>query len=137
MSERINLICDKEGVTLGPDVMATLGTVSGGDLRRAITTLQSAVRLAGPAVSRCAVVVCGGAVGALPGGGRSRWAAMGCRREMEVAEGGDLRRAITTLQSAVRSAGPAVSRCAVVVCVGGVVRRRRLGQLGCGAVCRS
>ena len=35
----------EEGVTLAPGAMETLSKVSGGDLRRAITTLQSAVRL--------------------------------------------------------------------------------------------
>ena len=34
-----------EGVSLGEGAMDTLGKVSGGDLRKAITTLQSAVRL--------------------------------------------------------------------------------------------
>lgn len=52
MSERVNYICGKEEVQLSEESMATLGVVSGGDLRRAITTLQSAVRLAGPQVQR-------------------------------------------------------------------------------------
>lgn len=47
MSERILHVCGQEGVELGPGAMATLGRVSGGDLRKAITTLQSAVCLAG------------------------------------------------------------------------------------------
>ena len=34
-----------EGVELQPGAMDTLGKVSNGDLRKAITTLQSAVRL--------------------------------------------------------------------------------------------
>lgn len=55
MSERVNFICQQEGVQLSPEAMATLGAVSGGDLRRAITTLQSAVRLGGPAVQRWAL----------------------------------------------------------------------------------
>ena len=35
----------EEGVELRPGAMETLAKVSGGDLRKAITTLQSAVRL--------------------------------------------------------------------------------------------
>ncbi len=61
MNERIRHICNEEGLQCGAEVLQTLGSVSAGDLRRAITTLQSAVRLAGPTgVTRCA------------GGGR-RW----------------------------------------------------------------
>lgn len=52
MTTRINYICEKEGLDLQPEAMATLAEVSAGDLRRAITTLQSAVRLAGPQVAR-------------------------------------------------------------------------------------
>lgn len=35
----------EEGVKLEPGAMETLGKVAGGDMRKAITTLQSAVRL--------------------------------------------------------------------------------------------
>ena len=35
----------EEGVTLQSGAMETLGKVAGGDMRKAITTLQSAVRL--------------------------------------------------------------------------------------------
>ncbi|KAF5831087.1 DNA replication factor C complex subunit 4 [Dunaliella salina] len=52
MGERINFICEQEHVQLSEESLATLGAVSGGDLRRAITTLQSAVRLGGPVVKR-------------------------------------------------------------------------------------
>mmetsp|Transcript_13176 Transcript_13176/g.35872 ORF Transcript_13176/g.35872 Transcript_13176/m.35872 type:complete len:342 (+) Transcript_13176:130-1155(+) len=52
MSERVNYICEQEKVQLSEESLATLGAVSGGDLRRAITTLQSAVRLGGPVVQR-------------------------------------------------------------------------------------
>lgn len=47
MNERILRICNDEGVTLQDNAMASLAKVSGGDLRKAITTLQSAVRLGG------------------------------------------------------------------------------------------
>lgn len=50
MSGRIQQICDKENVQLGDGAMDTLAMVSGGDLRKAITTLQSAVRLSGGTV---------------------------------------------------------------------------------------
>lgn len=52
MHERIGHIASKEGVALDPDALALLGRVSGGDLRKAVTTLQSAVRLSGDTVSR-------------------------------------------------------------------------------------
>lgn len=41
----------EEGVKLKPGAMETLGKVAGGDMRKAITTLQSAVRLK----VRCAI----------------------------------------------------------------------------------
>lgn len=56
MSERILHICSKEDVTLQDGAMACLSKVSGGDLRKAITTLQSAVRLAGNAVQSRTIV---------------------------------------------------------------------------------
>lgn len=52
MEERIQYICSKEGVELGPGAFQLLGEVSEGDLRKAVTTLQSAVRLAGNTVTR-------------------------------------------------------------------------------------
>mmetsp|Transcript_12025 Transcript_12025/g.33817 ORF Transcript_12025/g.33817 Transcript_12025/m.33817 type:complete len:331 (+) Transcript_12025:191-1183(+) len=56
MSERIQYICGEEQVTMELGAMATLGKVSGGDLRKAITTLQSSVRLGGPVVSSTTIV---------------------------------------------------------------------------------
>lgn len=47
MEERVQNICTAEGIQLGPGAMDLLGRVSHGDLRRAITTLQSAASLAG------------------------------------------------------------------------------------------
>lgn len=49
--DRINHICDLEGVELAPGAMATLDKVSQGDMRRAITCVQSAFRLKGSPVS--------------------------------------------------------------------------------------
>jgi replication factor C subunit 2/4 len=46
MSGRIAHIASKEGVKMAPGAMEMLGRVSGGDLRKAVTTLQSAARLA-------------------------------------------------------------------------------------------
>jgi hypothetical protein len=54
MTDRVQYICSKEQVTLSPEAMQALGAVSGGDLRKAITTLQSAVKLKGPVVDRWA-----------------------------------------------------------------------------------
>ena len=50
MEERITSICKSEDIQLGPGAMDLLGRVSRGDLRRAITTLQSAASLAGSPV---------------------------------------------------------------------------------------
>jgi DNA polymerase III delta prime subunit len=47
MADRINFICAQEGLTLQPGVMGTLGTAAGGDMRKAITILQSSSRLYG------------------------------------------------------------------------------------------
>ena len=41
MSNRINYICAQEGLTLEPGVMGTLSTAAAGDMRKAITILQS------------------------------------------------------------------------------------------------
>lgn len=49
---RIEHICEREGVTLAEGALEALGAVSGGDLRRAITTLQSAARLGAGTVDR-------------------------------------------------------------------------------------
>lgn len=46
MRGRIAHICEKEGVVMLPGAMQALGRVSGGDMRKAVTTLQSAARLA-------------------------------------------------------------------------------------------
>ncbi|KAK9800220.1 hypothetical protein WJX73_010887 [Symbiochloris irregularis] len=62
MTDRINHICTEEGVTMGSGSMETLSKVSGGDLRRAITTLQSAVRLQGPDVAPATLLDVAGAV---------------------------------------------------------------------------
>lgn len=50
--DRIDYICGKEGVNLEPEAFQLLATISGGDLRKAVTTLQSAVRLSGGHVDR-------------------------------------------------------------------------------------
>jgi len=62
MSSRVMHICDKEGVQLAGGAMEALSSVSGGDLRRAITTLQSAVRLGGPQVQRSSLLDVSGQV---------------------------------------------------------------------------
>ena len=44
LTERIEHICGREGVTLEAGALAALATVAGGDMRRAISLLQSAAR---------------------------------------------------------------------------------------------
>lgn len=51
--DRIDFVCAKESVALEPDAFQLLASISGGDLRKAVTTLQSAVRLSGGSVDRC------------------------------------------------------------------------------------
>eukprot|EP00879_Flechtneria_rotunda_P011726 GHRR01012247.1.p1 GENE.GHRR01012247.1~~GHRR01012247.1.p1 ORF type:complete len:280 (+),score=47.21 GHRR01012247.1:488-1327(+) len=52
MFDRVQYICSKEDVQLDPGAFTLLAQVAGGDLRKAVTTLQSAVRLGGSKVSR-------------------------------------------------------------------------------------
>ncbi|XP_027092996.1 replication factor C subunit 2-like isoform X1 [Coffea arabica] len=51
MNNRILYICQEEGLSLDSDALATLSSISQGDLRRAITYLQSAARLFGSSIS--------------------------------------------------------------------------------------
>ncbi|CAA3009898.1 replication factor C subunit 2 [Olea europaea subsp. europaea] len=51
MSTRILYICKEEGLHLDSEALSTLSSISQGDLRRAITYLQSAARLFGSAIS--------------------------------------------------------------------------------------
>ncbi|KAK1265911.1 hypothetical protein QJS04_geneDACA009140 [Acorus gramineus] len=51
MSSRISHICNEEGLNLDSEALSTLSSISQGDLRRAITYLQSAARLFGSTVS--------------------------------------------------------------------------------------
>ena len=62
ITDRINHICQREGVEITPEAMQSLGEVSGGDMRKTITTLQSAVRLRGSPVERQTVLDVAGAV---------------------------------------------------------------------------
>ncbi|CAB4297384.1 unnamed protein product [Prunus armeniaca] len=52
MISRILHICQEEGLNLDPEVLSTLSSISQGDLRRAITYLQSAARLFGSSISK-------------------------------------------------------------------------------------
>lgn len=52
--ERLQLICSEEKVSCSKDAMNCLVETSGGDLRRAITCLQSCSRLKGSGVEICA-----------------------------------------------------------------------------------
>ncbi|KAL1344459.1 hypothetical protein HN51_018371 [Arachis hypogaea] len=51
MSNRILYICNEEGLNLDAKALSTLSSISQGDLRRAITYLQSAARLFGSSIS--------------------------------------------------------------------------------------
>ncbi|KAG6624409.1 hypothetical protein CIPAW_16G025200 [Carya illinoinensis] len=51
MSSRILHICKEERLNLDAEALSTLSSISQGDLRRAITYLQSAVRLFGSSIS--------------------------------------------------------------------------------------
>ncbi|XP_039121926.1 replication factor C subunit 2 isoform X2 [Dioscorea cayenensis subsp. rotundata] len=51
MSSRILHICREEGLDLDSEALSTLGSIAQGDLRRAITYLQSAARLFGSSIS--------------------------------------------------------------------------------------
>ncbi|CAN4081328.1 unnamed protein product [Withania somnifera] len=51
MGSRILHICNEEGLNLDLESLSTLGSISQGDLRRAITYLQSAARLFGSSIS--------------------------------------------------------------------------------------
>lgn len=51
MKGRISHICKEEGLNLDSEALSTLSTISQGDLRRAITYLQSAARLYGSSIS--------------------------------------------------------------------------------------
>ncbi|EFJ51923.1 DNA replication factor C complex subunit 4 [Volvox carteri f. nagariensis] len=62
MAGRIEHICEREGVTLAPGALEALSSVSGGDLRRAITTLQSAARLGGGTVDKATLLDVSGRV---------------------------------------------------------------------------
>eukprot|EP00887_Chlorella_sp_A99_P002641 scaffold6.g2641.t1 len=62
INDRINHICAAEGVEMGEGALEALSRVSGGDMRKAITTLQSAVRLHGSPVRPEAVMDVAGAV---------------------------------------------------------------------------
>jgi replication factor C subunit 2/4 len=59
---RVNYICSEEGVDLDNDSIKTLGRVAGGDMRKAITTLQSAFRLKGSPVTSATLLDVAGAV---------------------------------------------------------------------------
>ncbi|KAI8472422.1 MAG: putative replication factor C 37 kDa subunit [Monoraphidium minutum] len=62
MKDRIDYICSKEGVDLDAPAFSLLADISGGDLRKAVTTLQSAARLTGGKVDRQAVLDVSGEV---------------------------------------------------------------------------
>ncbi|CAH8357293.1 unnamed protein product [Eruca vesicaria subsp. sativa] len=62
MSNRVMLICNEEGLNLGGEALSTLSSISQGDLRRAITYLQSAARLFGSTINSTDLVNVSGVV---------------------------------------------------------------------------
>lgn len=62
MLERVGRICAEEGLRLGEGAGETLARVAGGDMRRAITSLQSAARLGAGTVGSAAVLDVAGVV---------------------------------------------------------------------------
>ncbi|PKA64764.1 hypothetical protein AXF42_Ash016795 [Apostasia shenzhenica] len=62
MSSRILHICDAEGLNLDQEALSTLNSISEGDLRRAITYLQSAARLYGSSISSNELVSVSGVI---------------------------------------------------------------------------
>jgi replication factor C subunit 2/4 len=62
INARVEHICAAEGVELAEGTLEALAQVSGGDMRRAITTLQSATRLKGSPVRPQTVLDVAGAV---------------------------------------------------------------------------
>lgn len=62
MSQRIEFICGEEGLTLDSGAMNMLSKVSEGDLRRAITCLQSAARLYGSHITTDHIVYVSGVI---------------------------------------------------------------------------
>ncbi|KXZ46213.1 hypothetical protein GPECTOR_46g282 [Gonium pectorale] len=120
MAGRIEHICEREGVTLAPGALATLSAVSGGDLRRAITTLQSAARLgAGHVSSETLLDVSGqvpgevvsGLAAACKAGGATRFAALQRLVSNCVAEGYAAQQVLLQLQTELLSdrSAPAAS----------------------------
>ncbi|BBM98161.1 replication factor C subunit 2/4 [Marchantia polymorpha subsp. ruderalis] len=62
MTTRIKFVCQEEGIQLNSEALSTLSKVSGGDLRRAITCLQSAARLYGSSISSDNIISVSGVV---------------------------------------------------------------------------
>lgn len=62
LSSRIEHICQEEGLLLDSEALATLNRVSEGDMRRAITYLQSAARLYGSSISSDNIISISGVV---------------------------------------------------------------------------
>ncbi|KAL3690676.1 hypothetical protein R1sor_004327 [Riccia sorocarpa] len=62
MTTRVKYVCQEEGIQLSPEALSALSKVSGGDLRRAITVLQSAARLYGSSISSDNIISVSGVV---------------------------------------------------------------------------
>ncbi|XP_009796390.1 replication factor C subunit 2 [Nicotiana sylvestris] len=62
MGSRILHICREEGLSLDSEALSTLSSISQGDLRRAITYLQSAARLFGSSISARVLISVSGVI---------------------------------------------------------------------------
>lgn len=62
MRARLGVVCDGEGVRATPDTLEAILRISGGDMRKAITFLQSAYTLFGVDVTAAQVIEVAGAV---------------------------------------------------------------------------
>lgn len=111
MAGRIQHICGKEGVVMAPGALDALGRVSGGDLRKAVTTLQSAARLAagGPVDAQAVADVSGVAPSELVDGllracRQQAFEAVESAAKGAVAEGWSAQQLLLQLQEAILAA---------------------------------
>ncbi|PSC72697.1 replication factor C subunit 2 [Micractinium conductrix] len=113
INERVQYVCNAEDVELGEGALETLSRVSGGDMRKAITSLQSAVRLRGSPVMPQAILdvsgtVPGEAVAGLLAAARSgRFDAVQTSVQGLIAEGYPAQEILLQLQAALLEDGAA------------------------------
>ncbi|GFR42718.1 hypothetical protein Agub_g3604 [Astrephomene gubernaculifera] len=108
MAGRIEYISEREELQLAPGALDTLAAVSGGDLRRAITTLQSAAKLGAGTVDSSTLLdvsgqvpgeVVSGLAAACKARGHGRFGALQRRVQDVVAEGFAAQQVLLQLQA--------------------------------------